>query len=350
MLGLSKNHEYTLEKLNTLLGRAIPTTVQRIIFIGMGSSASVSAILKGFFVAEQIPIAVEVVNDYALDYILGRTPPSDDCSLYVISSFSGGSPEPLLAYENLKGITSNIIFLTCGGELDAIGDREQVSCIHWRLKDCDREYPLFHAPQLFLILLDILHRLGILASNYQNEIKEALQSLEISAQKINEAEKLAICLRNRNIILLASAKWHESILPLLCMHFREIAFAPTHRSLIHEFTHSEIASCANPKVPQAVILFQDPGDSIQVVQAVSRIKLLLGQANSTSTTSVVHMCRGHFIEQFLHTLVFISHVTYHLATYYDLESRELISQGAGNPWYNRHYIDEESKNSANGIP
>jgi glucose/mannose-6-phosphate isomerase len=74
--------------------------VERIIFIGMGFSASISAILKGFLVDQQISIAVEVVHDYALDYILGRTPLSDDCSLYVISPYSGDSPEPLLAYEN----------------------------------------------------------------------------------------------------------------------------------------------------------------------------------------------------------------------------------------------------------
>jgi len=41
------------------------------------------------------------------------------------------------------------------------------------------------------------------------------------------------------------------------MFFNEIAMVPTHRNLLHEFTHTEVAAYSDPSRKQAVITFLD---------------------------------------------------------------------------------------------
>ncbi|KAF5645087.1 bifunctional phosphoglucose phosphomannose isomerase [Fusarium sp. NRRL 52700] len=41
------------------------------------------------------------------------------------------------------------------------------------------------------------------------------------------------------------------------MFFNEIAMVPTHRNLLHEFSHTEVAAYSNPTEKQAIVTFLD---------------------------------------------------------------------------------------------
>ncbi|MFT4311441.1 MAG: hypothetical protein ACMXX7_02335 [Candidatus Woesearchaeota archaeon] len=169
---LLKYDEYSLEK----LGKKIKTKIssgkyKKILFKGMGCSAIVSDIIKGFFAVEKIPVHIDVINDYDIDYLLNIEDIKQ--TLVIISSYSGFSQEPINAYHKIKKHTKDIIFLTSGGKLEKIAKKENVSLIYWKIKNQDREYPLFHAPQYFSILLDIFYKLGLLKTNYQTKILKA---------------------------------------------------------------------------------------------------------------------------------------------------------------------------------
>ena len=146
------NKDYSLVGVDKeLISRIKKGQFSRIIFTGMGCSAIVSDVVKGFFASQKIPIYIEVINDYDVDFLLDKEVLQDKKTLVIISSYSGFSQEPIHFYDRIKNLTKNIIFLTSGGKLAEIAKKDTVSIIYWKLRKPDREYPLFHVPQYFAI-------------------------------------------------------------------------------------------------------------------------------------------------------------------------------------------------------
>ena len=345
--GLLRNNEYSLEKLDTNILKKISSgRYERILFTGMGCSAIVSDIIKGFFAIRNIPIYVEVINDYDIDFLLNIEELKKKKTLVIISSYSGHSQEPINAYHKLKKHTDDIIFLTTGGKLKKIAETEKVSLIYWRITKPDREYPLFHAPQYFSIILDIFHKLGLLKSNFQKEIGEAAKFTqnEFAHKKIGEAKKVAKQLRDKDIILLASPKWYLSLLKLVKMHINEMAMAPAHRNYFHEFGHSEVSILTNPQRKQSLWLLLDKNEDKYTKKKIANLTKLLTKKipqNRNITLITTKLYQDNFFKQYFSTLQFIQYVSYFLGLYYDYESRELISNAANNAWYNRKTIEKE---------
>ncbi|KAF4958420.1 hypothetical protein FGADI_2342 [Fusarium gaditjirri] len=83
-------HEYDLSRLNTdLLQRIESGQFKRLVFYGMGCSSVVSDIVKGFFLNEKIPLHVQVINDYDLDWFVDRNVMKDPTTLANIVCYSG---------------------------------------------------------------------------------------------------------------------------------------------------------------------------------------------------------------------------------------------------------------------
>lgn len=344
--GLLKNKEYSLEIKKELEEKIRNKKFKRILFTGMGCSAIVSDIIKGFFSNKKIPIQVEVINDYQLDYLLDKEIFKDEKTLVIISSYSGYSQEPINAYEEIKKLTKDIIFLTSGGKLGQIANKDQVSTIYWKIENPDREYPLFHATQYFSILLDIFHKLNLLDTNYEKEIVETVNYLkkEFNKEKINQAKQIAKRMENKDIILLASPKWYLTLLKLADMHINEMAMAPSHRNYLHEFGHSEVAILSDPKMKQFVAIFKDSEEDQYTKDKIKRIKELLKEGvkqNKNIDVEVIDLNQKDFLKKFFSSLLFIQYISYYLGIYYDFKSRELISIAAGNSWYNIKTIKKE---------
>jgi glucose/mannose-6-phosphate isomerase len=345
--GLLKNDGYSIENLGKRLEKKISSNeFNRILFTGMGCSAIVSDIIKGFFAVQNIPIYVEVINDYDINFLLNIPELKKQKTLVIISSYSGHSQEPINAYNKIKEHTKNIIFLTSGGKLEKIAKKENVSLIHWRITNPDREYPLFHAPQYFSILLNIFHKLGMIKTNFQKEIKEAAKFTqhEFSKKKIEEARKTAKQLQDKNIILLASPKWYLSVLKLVKMHINEMAMTPAHRNYFHEFGHSEVAILTDPKERQAIWLFRDKNEDKYTDKKMNTLTKILSEKipqNKNIKMVTTKLNQDNFLKQLFSTLQFVQYVSYFLGIKYNYKSRELISKAANNPWYNKEIIEKE---------
>jgi glucose/mannose-6-phosphate isomerase len=224
--------------------------------------------------------------------------------------------------------------------------KEKVSLIYWEIVNPDREYPLFYAPQYFVILLDVFYKLGMIKSNYESELKKAAEAIkkEFTKNKIKEAEKVAKNLRNKDIILLASPKWYLTLLKLVKMHINEMAMAPAHRNLIHEFIHSEVAILTDPKSKQALLIFRDKNEDNYTRNKIDNlIKILTEKVpqNKNITVQEIKINQKDFFQQFFSTLLFIQYISYFLGVYYDYKSRELISRTSQKLWYNIKTIKKE---------
>ncbi len=345
---LERSKEYEIGVIHDAIRKKVDAhAYDTILFTGMGCSAIVSDLIKGLFAHKRIPLHVEVINDYEIDYLLDTDELARGKTLVIISSYSGHSKEPIRAYHRLKRHTDDIIFLTSGGRLGSISEKENVSIIYWRLVDPDREYPLFHAPQYLSIMLDIFYRMGLIDTNYEKEIHEAARYVEerFTEQEELTAQALAEQLHGHNVILIANPKWYLSLLKLAKMHINEIAMAPCHRNYIHEFGHSEVATLTSPKQKQAVWFFIDGDDDDYTKEKVDTMTALLTKEvpqNEHVTVAKTRLDQDGFFKQLFFTLQFVQYTSYFLGVLSGHESRELISTAAGNPWYNQATIRKES--------
>lgn len=345
--GLTRNKEYSLDEVSDeLKAKARSGQFKKLVFTGMGCSAIVSDMIKGFIIDEGLPIWVEVLNDHAIEYLVAPTTITDPSTLVIISSYSGNSIEPLQAYEKMKHLTPNIVFLTSGGKLESVAQRDGISVIKWELVGADREYPLFHAPQFFSILLDAFYALGIFPNNYEDMLHQAAASLRagFEGNTLLEAEELAARLYERNIVILASPKWDTALVKLLRMHLNEIAMAPAYRNTFHEFTHSEIASYSDPHQPVTFLILRDRDDhdfTIKQIDVFLSVMTDETSANRNIDVAMIDVLGADFIEKQFQALLFVSHVCLYLGKRYNTKSRDLISRAAGNPWYSSEMIERE---------
>lgn len=344
------NKDYSLRDLNHELKEKISQGYfKRIIFTGMGCSAIVSDVIKGFIADQQMSIFVDVINDYDIDVLIDQEVLKDNTTLVIVSSYSGHSQEPIHFYNNIKNLTNNIIFLTSGGQLSQIAKNDNVSIIYWELRTPDREYPLFHVPQYFSILLDIFYELKIFKTNYISELTKTAQLLktEFNESKIATASKIADELNGREIVFIASPKWYISLLKLANMHFNEMAMVPSHRNYFHEFTHSEVAVFSDPTHKLSIVMFRDVDGDQYKQEKMMRFNNLISDPSIYQNRNIyIHeilIDKNNFFDNFFSTLYFLNYVAYFLGVENNVKSRELISTSAGNPWYNQKTIQSESK-------
>jgi glucose/mannose-6-phosphate isomerase len=325
---------------------------KQIVFTGMGCSAIVSYMIKGFLASRGEDLEIDILNDYDPTYGISKSVLNNRDTLVIVSSYSGHSEEPIKAYqEHFKGCRANILFLTSGGRLAAIGETENLPIAYWRLVTPDREYPLLHAPQFFAILLDILKNINVLTTNHQSELQQAQALLAQTrpAALQSRLDAIAMRLRNRDVTLIAGPKWYTSLLRLAQMHFNEIANQPTHLAHFHDFCHSEVAILNAPRMSHGLLLFKDPYEDDYTEQKMVNLRRLLTDpdpANISIHYDELRFSEGSFCEQMFSALDSLQSIVYQLGLHNVMPSRELISRAAGNAWYNAATIRHEMSHAA----
>lgn len=341
-------HEYDLEGLDRDLRARIESgTFRRIVFYGMGCSSVVSDIVKGFFMAERIPVQVEVINDYDLDWFIDRNVLADDATLTIIVCYSGWSVEPCLFYESMRELTGNrnLIVLSGGGKIGALCREHDTSLIQYKLRHADREYPLYHVQQFFAIFLDLFHRLKITKSAYHDELADAVRFLkeEFHEGTLKRAADIAQRLDGARIALLSTANWYGTLLKQATMFFNEIAMVPAHRNLLHEFSHTEVAAYSDPASKQAVIVYRDSGSDDYTRNKIATLAELFGGKELAQNRNIefvtIDLDQDGFIKKFLFGHFFTVYVSYYLGRLADVAGRDLISIAAKNPWWSRRSIE-----------
>lgn len=333
--GLLNNKSYSLAGFKPELKQKIKQrTFKRIIFSGMGCSAIVAEMVKGFFIEQKIPLAIEIVNDYKIDYFIEQEILKDKQTLVMINSEGGYSQEPIKFYEQIKKMTKNIIFLTSGGKLGQIAKQDKVSLIRWQLKNPDKDYAVLHAPEYFSNLLNIFFALGLIKKNYQTELLKTVKLLkkEFSAKKIEEAKRLAERLKQREIILVAAPLWHLTLLKLVAMHFNELTLASVHRNCFHEFTHCEVAAFTAPKTKLALIIFKDNTEDEYTknkMQLVAEVLTKKMKAHKNREIIIINLKQKDFLEKFFFTLLLMQYTAYFLGIDYNLKSQDFIAEMSG---------------------
>jgi glucose/mannose-6-phosphate isomerase len=345
--GLRKYDEYSTEFVRPeLISMFRNREVKRIVFTGMGCSAIVSDIVRGYFTEIGLPVEVFVLNDYEFTFLAPKSVLEDPGTVFIISSYSGHSKEPLRAYRSISDYHDRTMLLTSGGPLAEAGRRDGTSIAYWRLREPDREYPLFHVSQYFAILMDMFHEFGMLDDDHHERL--ARLSEELAADFDDRARELvsefARNSRDANILMIASPKWYESLLKLAKMHINEMAMVPASRNYFHEFCHSEVATLSDPERRHSVLWIVDPEDDAYTkAKGQNLVGLLTARdpQNDRIRVTVLPLRGGDFLRRYFGALDIIQRATLELGRYREVESRDLISSAAGNAWYHSSTIDAE---------
>jgi glucose/mannose-6-phosphate isomerase len=341
-------HEYDLSRLNYDLRERIESgQFKRIVFYGMGCSSVVSDIVKGFFRSTGIPIQVDVVNDYDLDWFISREVVKDEATLTIIVCYSGWSVEPCLFFDAMREMTGNrnLLVLSGGGRIAALCQEHGTSLIQYKLRHADREYPLYHVQQFFSIFLDLFYRLKLTPSSYQEELAGSVEFLKkaFDQETLGKAEAIARRLAGSRIALLSTADWYVTLLKQTTMFFNEIAMVPTHRNLLHEFSHTEVATYSNPTEKQSIVVFRDAQSDDYTRNKIDTMAGLFGDKavpqNRNIEFVVVDLDQDDFFKKFFFGHFFSVYIAYYLARIANVEGRDLISIAAKNPWWSQRSIE-----------
>jgi glucose/mannose-6-phosphate isomerase len=341
-------HEYDLSGLDPDLRARIKSgQFKRIVFYGMGCSSVVSDIVKGFFLSERIPVQIQVINDYDLDWFVDREVMRDPSTLAIIVCYSGWSVEPCLFYDAMRAMNAdrNLLVLTGGGKIAGMCREDGTSLIQYKLRHADREYPLYHVQQFFAIFLDLFHKLGITPRSYREELESSVTFLKeaFHEERLQQAEAIAARLRDSRIALLGTADWYVTLLKQTSMFFNEIAMVPTHRNLLHEFSHTEVAAYSDPSAKQAIIVFRDANADDYTKNKIQTMEELFGDKaipqNRNIEFVVIDLDQADFFKKFFFGHFFSVYIAYYLGIHADVEGRDLISIAAGNPWWSQRSIE-----------
>jgi glucose/mannose-6-phosphate isomerase len=341
-------HEYDLSGLDaTLRDRVAAGEFKRIVFYGMGCSSVVSDIVKGFFLIESIPIDVHVINDYDLEWFVSRKMLAADDTLVIIVCYSGWSVEPCLFFDKVHELTggANLIVLSGGGKIAALCQERGTSLIQYQLRHADREYPLYHVQQFFSIFLDLFHKLKLTQSSYRDDLIESVDFLkrEFNDETLSRARDIAERLQGSRIALLGTANWYTTLLKQTTMFFNEIAMVPTHRNLLHEFTHTEVAAYSDPREKQAIVVMTDSDADEYTKRKVQTLQDLFGDRGVHQNRHIefvhIELNQKNFFQRFFFGHFFTVYIAYYLGQLADVEGRDLISIAAANPWWSQRSIE-----------
>ncbi|MFF6773348.1 SIS domain-containing protein [Streptomyces sp. NPDC012637] len=345
--GFRKPDEYSIAEITPALrDRMKNGHFKRVVFTGMGCSAIVSDVVRAFFTSVDTELEFHVFNDYDFRYLIPESVIEDERTLVILSSYSGHSNEPLHVFHRLAHAHDRVLLLTSGGKLGDLGKEHGVSIARWQLSEPDREYPLFHVGQYFAILLDMFYELGLISQDFRAEVAALPDHLasDFTPAHRELARAAAARSENANVIMVASPKWHESLLKLAKMHLNEIAMVPATRNYFHEFCHSEVATLSDPSRKHSVLILQDDEDDAYTKEKMANLIGLLTSdlpQNRNIEVTAVPLDQPTFMRKYFTALELIQYLTLDLGRVYDTASRNLISEAAGNPWYHGDTIRAE---------
>lgn len=175
--------------------------VENILVNGMGGSALGAHIIKSVY-ADKLKFPLQIIHSYTLpSYVNSKT-------LYIISSYSGSTEEPISTYREALKRKAKILGITAGGILKNIMEKDNLPGYIFKPTSNPSNQPRMGLGYSIFGQLGLLAKCGMIKINEQ-EIADAIKSLSKSPSdspfhKEGEIEKIASSLKNKIPVIVAS--------------------------------------------------------------------------------------------------------------------------------------------------
>lgn len=224
---------------------------------GVGGSGIGADIVRGILF-DRLRVPLFVVRTYQVPAFVGPD------TLFIASSFSGGTEETLAAVDDAQRQGARIVAITSGGAL-----RERAEANGWPMVLIPGEsgLPRANVGYSLVQLLFVLRATGLLDDSFRPELAEAADLLDARAEAIQrEASTLAHALTGHLPIIYADARL-EAVALRFRQQLNENANQLALVNIFSEMNHNEIVGWENPTSvisKAAVIMLRTPLDHPRV--------------------------------------------------------------------------------------
>lgn len=278
--------------------------IHNIVVVGLGGSG-IGGNLIQTLTRSLLKVPYQVCKTYNLPNYIGRN------TLLIASSFSGNTEETLASLEEAQRKGAYIACLTSGGKVQEIAHQKGFDLVPLKsLAACPRA----HLPYSAISLLLLLHHYDLIDTDFENEIKETIASLEMNNEDIKaEAKKIAIPLKDKLPILYADAIL-EPMLIRFQQQINENAKQLCHVAVFPEMNHNELVGWNLPKEILSkthILLFHSDYDH----ERVNKRMEICEEIFNKHTHSITHIkAKGNsFLEQVFYLIYLTDWVSYYLA-------------------------------------
>lgn len=278
--------------------------IHNIVVVGLGGSG-IGGNLIQTLTRSLLKIPYQVCKTYNLPNYIDRN------TLLIASSFSGNTEETLASLEEAQRKGAYIACLTSGGKVQEIAHQKGFDLVPLKsLAACPRA----HLPYSAISLLLLLHHYGLIDTDFENEIKQTIASLEMNNDEIKaEAKQLAIPLKNKLPILYADAIL-EPMLIRFQQQINENAKQLCHVAVFPEMNHNELVGWHLLKEVLSkthILLFHSDYDHERVNKRMEICEDIFNK----HTDSITHIkAKGNsFLEQVFYLIYLTDWVSYYLA-------------------------------------
>ncbi len=253
--------EHVVKALKQMESFSIDFKPSNIIVCGMGGSAIPGYLLKDYCY-NKLSIPVEVVNGYDLPKWV------DEHSLVFIISYSGNTEEALSCLKQSMSAGSKIVLISSGGLLE----RAAVKYGFLFIKAPSNFQPRAATPYLFIYLLEVLRKIGLIFPNYDKSLSN-LRKVDIDGLK-GLAEQLI-----DKFVYIYVPKYLESVgRRLQAQDFNENAKTLAKFSVIPEACHNEMSAWGECQdLPLSVLFLWDDGMSDVMRVRTSFVKSVISK-------------------------------------------------------------------------
>ena len=176
---LDKQIEQTWQEVNKLKLPASYKKVKKVIINGMGGSAIGGHILRALFY-DKLKVPVGIINSYRIPECLDKE------TLYIVSSYSGSTEEPLEEIDKAKKRGAKIVGIAIGGKLEKICRTRNLPCFIFNPKYNPCNEPRMGLGYLVIGQIGIFHKCGLINLS-PGEIKGIISSVRQASEKYNAA-------------------------------------------------------------------------------------------------------------------------------------------------------------------
>ncbi|MDX9893622.1 MAG: SIS domain-containing protein [Patescibacteria group bacterium] len=157
--------------------------VNKVIVNGMGGSQLGSRIIQGVYFAD-LKVPLQIINSYELPGCL------DSQTLYIVSSYSGNTEEPLMAIKQAQKRGAKVFAIGSGGKLGALIKQGKVNGYVFDAKNNPSTQPRLGLGYSLAAQLSLLTKLNLLKVS-DRQIKENIDNLRRLAKMFNFANPVA---------------------------------------------------------------------------------------------------------------------------------------------------------------
>jgi glucose/mannose-6-phosphate isomerase len=268
--------------------------VNKIVLAGMGGSNLGIRVVRHAF-ADQIKVPINIIAGYGVPKYV------DDKTLYIISSYSGGTEEPLSTYQEARKRGAKIIAITKDGEnnpLKALMMEEDVPGYIFKADENPSGQPRLGLGYSIFGIATLLAKTGIIEIDVE-ETKDIIAELEIGSRKLaikeptefNFAKKLAKAV-NGKMPILVGAEHLSGNLHVMRNQINENAKAFSSYLVLPDANHFAMEGLMNPAINKEALVFVFFNSDHYCDRVKKRIKLTAEVVRKNGIEVVEHELRS----------------------------------------------------------